>query len=67
MEDVLAHEVDTLTLVIGAWVNSRLFRWESSEPLDKRAMLTAVVVLTLLYVAAALLAPAFEMIRPPGA
>jgi len=56
-----------LTLVIGAWVNSRLFRWESSEPLDKRAMLTAIAVLTLLYVAAALLAPAFEMVRPPGA
>jgi len=56
-----------LTLVVGAWVNSRLFRWETSEPLDKRAMLTAIVVLTLLYVAAAMLAPAFEMIRPPGA
>jgi ABC-2 type transport system permease protein len=56
-----------LTLVIGAWLNSKLFRWESSQPLNKRAMLTAIAVLTLLYVAAALLAPAFEMIRPPGA
>jgi len=56
-----------LTLVVGAWVNSRLFRWESSEPLDKRAMVTAVVVLTLLYAAAALVAPAFEMVRPPAA
>ena len=56
-----------LTLVVGAWVNSRLFRWETSEPLDKRAMLTAIVVLTILYVASAMFAPAFEMIRPPGA
>jgi len=56
-----------LTLVVGAWVNSKLFRWETTEPLNKRAMLTAVVVLTLLYAAAAALAPAFEMVRPPGA
>ena len=56
-----------LTVVIGAWVNSRLFRWEASEPLNKRAMVTAVVVLTLLYAAAALLAPAFEMVQSPGA
>ncbi len=56
-----------LTVVVGAWVNSKLFRWETSEPLNKRAMLTAVVVLTLLYAVAAMLAPDFEMIRPPGA
>jgi len=56
-----------LTVVVGAWFNSKLFRWETSEPLNKRAMLTAVVVLTLLYVTAAMLAPAFEMVRPPGA
>jgi Kef-type K+ transport system membrane component KefB len=55
-----------LTLVVGAWVNSKLFRWESSEPLNKRAMLTAILVLTLLYAAAAMLAPAFEMVRPPS-
>lgn len=55
-----------LTVVVGAWVNSKLFRWETSEPLNKRAMLTAVVVLTLLYAVAAMLAPDFEMIRPPG-
>ncbi len=55
-----------LTLVVGAWVNGRLFRWETSEPLNKQAMLTAIVVLTLLYAAAALLAPAFEMIQPLG-
>ena len=54
------------TLVVGAWVNSKLFRWESSEPLNKRAMLTAILVLTLLYAAAAMLAPAFEMVRPPS-
>jgi ABC-2 type transport system permease protein len=55
-----------LTLVVGAWLNSRLFRWETSQPLDKRAMLTAIGVLTLLFVAAALFAPAFEMIVAPG-
>ena len=54
-----------LTLLVGAWVNSKLFRWESSEPLNKRAMLTAILVLTLLYAAAAMLAPAFEMVLPP--
>ncbi len=56
-----------LTLVVGAWFNSKMFRWETSEPLNKRAMLTAILVLTLLYVTAALLAPDFEMVRPPGA
>jgi ABC-2 type transport system permease protein len=56
-----------LTLVVGAWVNSRLFRWESSEPLDRGAMVTAIVVLTVLYIAAAMLAPAFEMVLPPAA
>lgn len=54
-----------LTLVVGGWVNSRLFRWETTQPLDKRAMATAIGVLLLLYVAAAFVAPAFEMVRPP--
>jgi len=55
-----------LTLVVGAWCNSKLFRWETSQPLDKRAMLTAIAVLTLLFVAASVLAPAFEMVLAPA-
>lgn len=55
-----------LTLSVGAWVNGKLFRWEVSEPLDKRAMATALGVLLLLYVAAAFLTPAFEMVNAPG-
>jgi hypothetical protein len=55
-----------LTLIVGAWVNGKLFRWETSEPLNKRAVLNAVVVLALLYAAASLVAPAFEMVTAPG-
>ncbi|NKB89112.1 MAG: hypothetical protein GKS06_12925 [Acidobacteria bacterium] len=55
-----------LTLVIGAWLNSRLFRWETTQPLDKRAVLTTVAVLLALFLAAAFLAPAFEMVTRPG-
>jgi ABC-2 type transport system permease protein len=55
-----------LTLIIGAWLNSRLFRWETSEPVDKRAVITTIAVLLALFVAAAFLAPAFEMVTRPG-
>ena len=55
-----------LTLGVGAWVNSKLFRWETNEPLDKRAMVTALAVLLVLYLAAAFLTPAFQMVNAPG-
>jgi len=56
-----------LTAIVGALANSWVFRWESSQPIDRRRLLMAIAVLLLLFVAAALLSPAFSMAQqPPG-
>jgi len=54
-----------LTAVVGALVNSWVFRWESSQPLDKTKLLLAIAALLVLFLGAALLAPAFGMAQPP--
>lgn len=54
-----------VTLVAGALANSFVFRWESSEPIDRRRLLLAAVGFGLVLVAAALLAPSFRMASPP--
>ncbi len=54
------------TMGVGIWANSRLFRWESSEPIDRRNLLVTVAVIGAVYVVAALIAPAFQMTRAPG-
>lgn len=50
---------------VGTALSSLLFRWESSEPLDKRALAAALAGLIVLYVAAAFLAPDLRMTTPP--
>ena len=55
-----------LTLVVGAGLNSLLFRWESSDPVDRRRLLMVVAALIVLFAAAALLAPSFHMIKSPS-
>ncbi len=54
------------TMGVGVWANSRLFRWESSEPVDRRNLLLIVGVIVAIYMLAALMAPAFQMTRAPG-
>ncbi len=55
-----------VTMGVGIWANSRLFRWESSEPVDRRNLLLIVAVIAAVYLLAALVAPAFQMTRAPG-
>lgn len=53
------------TAVIGALANSWVFRWESSQPVDKRRLLMALSALLVLWAGAALLVPAFGMAVQP--
>lgn len=53
------------TAAIGALANSWVFRWESSQPLDKRRLLMALSALLVLWAGAALLVPAFGMAVQP--
>lgn len=55
-----------ITGLAGAFVNAWLFRWESSQPLDRRRLFLAVGGLLLLFVIAAFAAPEFGMSRAPG-
>lgn len=55
----------SLTAVVGAALNSLLFRWESSEPVNKRGLLVTMLVLVALLLAAALTTPAFQMTSAP--
>ena len=54
------------TMGVGLWANSRMFRWESSEPVDRRSLLVTVAVIAAVYVVAALAAPSFQMAHPPA-
>jgi hypothetical protein len=49
------------TGVAGLGMNSLLFRWESTEPLDRRKLAFAIVLLALLLLAVAVLAPPLKM------
>lgn len=55
-----------LTSLGGGFVNAWLFRWESSQPLDKRRLVLALGGLVLLMALAALLSPTFGMSSAPG-
>jgi hypothetical protein len=55
-----------ITLGAGAWANSFVFRWESSEPIDRRRLAIAVVGFGLVLVLAAWIGPGFRMALPPG-
>lgn len=55
-----------LTGTVGAALNALLFRWESSEPVNRRGLLITVLVLVALLAAAALTTPAFQMATAPG-
>lgn len=56
-----------LSAAVGASLNKMLFRWESDDPVDKRALTVALVGLAVLFAAAALLAPELRMnVRPGG-
>lgn len=54
------------TAVAGAFVNTWLFRWESSQPLDRRRLALALGTLLLLFVIAAVAAPTFRMSTAPA-
>lgn len=56
-----------LTAAVGAGLNSLLFRWESSEPVNRRGLLIALLVLLAVLLAAAATTPAFQMISAPPA
>lgn len=55
------------TMVTGAWVNSFIFRWESSEAIDRRRLVLGLAILLGVMIAAALVAPSFHMAEFPGA
>jgi ABC-2 type transport system permease protein len=54
-----------ITMGVGAWLNSLLFRWESTEPVNRRNVAIAIAGLFLLFVLAAFLAPSFGMTQNP--
>ncbi len=53
------------TLVFGGWLNSYLFRWESTQPIDRRRLMMAIGGMATVLIAAALLAPSFHMSSMP--
>ena len=55
-----------VTIAFGAWLNSFLFRWESTEPIDKRRLALVLGGLLAVLLVAAFLAPPFEMTAPPA-
>ena len=55
-----------VTMVTGAWLNSLLFRWESTEPINRRNVMIAIAGLAVVFLLAALLAPSFGMIQSPS-
>lgn len=50
-----------LTGLVGVGMNALLFRWESSDPVDRKRFLVALGLLALFLFAVALLAPPLEM------
>ena len=54
-----------VTCAVGAALNSMLFRWESTDPLDRKRLAMVVAGLAVLFLGAALVAPAFRM-GPPA-
>lgn len=55
-----------VTMATGAWLNSLLFRWESTEPVNRRNVAIAVAGLFAVFLLAALIAPSFGMSESPG-
>jgi ABC-2 type transport system permease protein len=55
-----------VTAVLAAAFNSLVFRWESSEPINYRKLAVAIGGLAILYLAAAMLAPAMRMATSPA-
>ncbi len=55
-----------VTAVVAAAFNSLVFRWESSEPINFKRLVVAIGGLAVLYLAAALLAPAMRMGESPA-
>lgn len=55
-----------VTMATGAWLNSLLFRWESTEPVNRRNVAIAIAGLFAVFLLAALIAPSFGMSQSPG-